>query len=107
MSLIDSVHDAVEVGAVAGSLIGIAYSAVVTSAASMDTPRRGVGQASSGGDDNLVWGLIGFISCLPLFNWLVRRGALAGGGAGQPGLQGGSGVEGSSPPCPADLGFRV
>ncbi|KXZ44746.1 hypothetical protein GPECTOR_63g70 [Gonium pectorale] len=27
--------------------------------------------AAGGGDDNFVWGLMGFISCLPLFNWLA------------------------------------
>jgi hypothetical protein len=25
------------------------------------------------GDDNFKWGLMGFISCIPVFNWLVRR----------------------------------
>lgn len=73
-SWLDSVQEAVTIGAVTGSLVGIAYSAVVTSAASRHTPPHSGSAAagsSDGGEDNFVWGLMGFISCLPLFNWLV------------------------------------
>ncbi|PNH03706.1 hypothetical protein TSOC_010228 [Tetrabaena socialis] len=81
LSLPDAVDTTLRNIVTISAAVGISY-AVLLAAVSVPPPpppapgsdaagRRAVGPGVSGSDDNFVWGLMGFISCLPLFGWLA------------------------------------